>query len=59
MFRVAQDALGSIACTGSNFLIRAAHLAEVGYFPTYTMVGFVSFTACSCPILMNVIPLHR
>lgn len=33
-----QDAWGSIACTGSNFLIRAAHLAEVGYFPTYTMV---------------------
>ena len=33
-----QDALGSIACTGSNFLIRAAHLAEVGFFPTYTMV---------------------
>lgn len=32
-----QDAWGSIACTGSNFLIRAAHLAEVGYFPTYTM----------------------
>ena len=27
-----------ICCTGSNFLLRAAHAAEVGWFPTYTMV---------------------
>jgi hypothetical protein len=44
-----QDALGSIACTGSNFLIRAAHLAEVGFFPTYTMVRLGPWSAKPVP----------
>jgi hypothetical protein len=31
------DALGYVACTGTNFCIRAAALAAVGWFPEYTI----------------------
>ena len=31
------DALGYIACTGTNFCIRAAPLADCGWFPTFTI----------------------
>lgn len=31
------DALGYVACTGTNFCIRARALATVGWFPEYTI----------------------
>ncbi len=31
------DALGFISCTGTNFIVRAAALKEVGGSPTYTL----------------------
>ena len=31
------DALGFISCTGTNFVVRAAALKEVGGSPTYTL----------------------
>ena len=31
------DALGFISCTGTNFMVRAAALKEVGGSPTYTL----------------------
>jgi len=31
------DALGYIACTGTNFCIRCCPLADCGWFPTYTI----------------------
>lgn len=31
------DALGYVACTGTNFCIRACALATVGWFPEYTI----------------------
>lgn len=31
------DALGYVACTGTNFCIRAQALASVGWFPEYTI----------------------
>jgi cellulose synthase/poly-beta-1,6-N-acetylglucosamine synthase-like glycosyltransferase len=31
------DALGYIACTGTNFCIRCAPLADCGFFPTWTI----------------------
>lgn len=31
------DAAGYIACTGTNFCLRARALAAVGWFPTYTI----------------------
>jgi endoglucanase len=31
------DALGYVACTGTNFCIRARCLAQVGWFPEYTI----------------------
>ncbi|KAI8463461.1 MAG: glycosyl hydrolase family 9-domain-containing protein [Monoraphidium minutum] len=31
------DALGYVACTGTNFAVRAAALAAVGWFPEYTI----------------------
>lgn len=32
-----QDGFDTVCCTGSNFLLRAKHGAEVGWFPTFTM----------------------
>ena len=31
------DAFGYVACTGTNFCLRARALAAVGWFPTYTI----------------------
>jgi cellulose synthase/poly-beta-1,6-N-acetylglucosamine synthase-like glycosyltransferase len=31
------DALGYIACTGTNFCLRCAPLADCGFFPTWTI----------------------
>ena len=40
------DALGFISCTGTNFMVRAAALKEVGGSPTYTLteVGLCKFS---------------
>ena len=35
--QVGYDALGFISCTGTNFLVRSAALAEVGGSPAYTL----------------------
>jgi hypothetical protein len=41
------DALGYIACTGTNFCLRARSLAQVGWFPEYTITG-VCVCVCVC-----------
>jgi len=48
------DALGYIACTGTNFCLRACALATVGWFPTYCITGGLGryrswwFELCRC-----------
>lgn len=46
-----------MCCTGSNFLLRAKHAAEVGWFPTFTSEYLLNkrHTAClSCPVSKRV-----
>jgi hypothetical protein len=45
------DAFGYIACTGTNFALRANALAHCGWFPTYTITEDFALGALPCPAL--------
>ena len=46
-----QDGFNTVCCTGSNFLLRACHAAEVGWFPTFT-------SECPRPVGLRVYTAH-
>lgn len=48
-----QNAWGKACCTGTNYIIRAAHLAEAGNFPTYSMVRFEDERRLDCQLRLG------